>query len=330
MENLGKIILFVILYVVIPPGIFILTKIAKNQAKYAMFGRRRSRTAIKEEITREGINSKIKKRIDFTLRDPRSKPIPFRLIFFLIYTLGIVVSVVGGINEDFNYLLIAVAIAYVSMFFSIFTANRIVTEREKVLERMLELKGSRMKFVDRERGSAPNVNSEIKVIEWNEDLTVPSKLYLYMPTSFDILEIDRFMESFNLIFGEDGQWIADDTDEAHGGFDFNSGVAAIRVAPPLPKMAMWNERYLDPKYVHWSYFPLALGSENGVPVYNEEDDTWESVLGFAVNSGQEKLSNKNGVPTGGEITAAPQILIAGGTGGGKALSSETEVKVADE
>lgn len=322
---MGKIILFTILYLVIPPGIFVLAKFAKDRVKYALFGRRKSATAIRAEAVKEGLNQKIMKRIQFTIRDPRTKPIPFKLISILMYVFGMLIAMFGGYSENWRLLSISIFVAYATLIFSIITANKIVVEREQVLKRMLELKGSRMRFVNRDKGSVPTVNSEFKVTEWGEDLTHPEKMYLYMPTDFDILEVDNFMESFNLVFGGNGQWIADDTDEKYGGFDFNAGVAAIRVSPRLPQIAMWHERYLNPEYIHWSYFPLALGSENGVPIYNEEEDIYERVIGFAVNSGQEKLSKKNGVNIGNEITAAPQILIAGGTGGGKSLDSNTKI-----
>ncbi len=324
---MGKIILFAILYLIIPPGIFILTKFLKDRVKHTLFGRKRSATAIKAEAAKEGINQKIVKRIQFTTKDPRTKPIPFKLIFLLIYVFGLIVAIMGGLMDNWQLLLISVFIAYFAMFFSIFTANKIVVKREQVLKRILELKGSKMRFVNRDKSSVPTINTEFKVLQWSEDLINPKKMYLYMPTDFDILEVDSFMESFNLIFGGNGQWVSDDTDEKYKGFDFNAGVAAIRVSPKLPQIAMWHERYLDPKHIHWSYFPLALGSENGVPVPNHEEGTIERVLGFAVNSGQEKLSKKNGVSIGKEITSAPQILIAGGTGGGKSLHSQTKVRV---
>lgn len=303
---------------------------AKDYLKSYFFGRRRSATAIRNEAMKEGFNKKASKRIKFTLKDTRKKPIPFRIIFLLIYTIGAVISFIGGLNGDWRFLLAAISIAYVALIFSIIAANKIVSERDVVLKRMLELKGSKMRFTNKDKGYIPSPTSEFKILEWSEDLLTPVKMYVYMPTDFDILEVESFLESFNLVFGGNGQWISDDTDKQYGGFDFNAGVAAIRVSTPLPKMAMWHERYLDPKDIHWSYFPLALGSENGVPIFNEELKQTEHVLGFAVNGGQEKLSKKNGVNIGPEVTSSPQALIAGGTGGGKSLSSNTLVKVIKE
>lgn len=324
---MGLALLFLLLFVIIPPGVFIFSKIAKDYLKNYFFGRRRSSSSVLAKSAKEGVNKKASKRIKFTISDTRKKPIPFKLIFIGIYLLGSVVSIVGGFLENWSLLAVSILIAYVAFIFAIITANKIVSERDQVLKRMLELKGSKMKFVNREKGFQPNPSSEFKILEWSEDLIHPVKMYLYMPTDFDILEVDNFLESFNLIFGGNGQWISDDTDKVYGGFDFNAGVAAIRVSSPLPKMAMWHERYLNSKDVHWSYFPLGLGSENGVPVYNDELKRTEHVLGFAVNGGQEKLSKKNEVVIGKEVTSAPQILIAGGTGGGKSLYVKTPVKL---
>lgn len=304
-----------------------LGRVAKDYLKSYFFGRKRSATAIRNEAMKEGLNKKISKRIKFTFKDPRKKPIPFRIIFLIIYTIGAVISFIGGLNGNWKLLLTSIVIAYVAFIFSIITANKIVTERDVVLKRMLELKGSKMRFTNRDKGYIPSPATEFKVLEWSEDLTTPIKMYIYMPTDFDLMEVDGFLESFNLVFGGNGQWISDDTDKQYGGFDFNAGVAAIRVSTPLPQMAMWHERYLDPKDIHWSYFPLALGSENGVPLFNEDLQVTEHVLGFAVNGGQEKLSKKNGVTLGPEVTSSPQVLIAGGTGGGKSLKSSTPVHV---
>lgn len=323
-------IIFVILFFIVPPGIFMMTRMLKEYAKANLFGRRRSATAIANQKAKEGLNKKASKRIKFTLRDPRKKPVPFRIIFFLIYIVGAVISFVGGMTGNWSLLLLSFLFAYGAILFSIITANRIVKEREAVMKRMLELKSSKMKLVNREKGALPNPEEEFKVLEWSEDLTSPVKMYIFLPTDFDILQVDGFMESFNLIFGKNGQWIADDTDEQYGGFDFNAGVAAIRTSTPLPQIAMWHERYLNPKDIHWSFFPLALGAENGVPVYNEELGITEHVLGFAVNGGQEKLSKKNGVVIGKEVTSSPQVLVAGGTGGGKSLNSSSKVLVIDE
>lgn len=307
---MGRIIIFVLLYFIIPPGIFVLIKFIKDRAKYALFGRKRSSTAIKNNTPKEGINRKIIKRIKFTIKDPRKKPLPFKLIFILIYVLGLILSIYAGLQGELGVLFTSVLICYFGVFFSVITANKVVSERDLVLKRMMELKSSKMRLVNREKGAMPNIETEFRVVSWGDDLVNPTKMDIYMPTDFDLLQVDGFMESFNLIFGGNGTWVSDDSE---GGFDFNAGVAHIKVSPKLPPIAIWHERYLDPKYIHWSYFPLALGSENGVPLVNEETGETERVLGFAVNSGQEKLSKKNGVNIGREVTSSPQILVAGGT-----------------
>lgn len=318
-------LIFFLLYLILPPGILFAIKMLKDTLKSYLFGRRRSNTSIRIQ-EKEGINRKLKKRIKFTMKDPRKKPIPFKFIFIGIYIIGGIVSAVAGFIGSFYLFLFSLFIAYFAMIFSAITANKLVSAREGVLNRMMELKASKMKLVNREKGSIPNPDLEFKVFEWDEDLITPTRMHIYLPTDFDLLQVDGFMESFNLIFGAAGKWIENDSDKEHVGFDFNAGVASIKVTPKLPKRADWHERYLNPEYIHWSFFPLALGSENGVPVYNEELDREERVLGFAVNSGQSKLSAKNGAVIGKEVTTSPQILIAGGTGGGKALQTKTPIK----
>lgn len=307
-------LIFLVLFLIAPPGLLALAKYLKDYLKTQLLGRKRSATAIRAQVEKEGLNRKIRKRVKFTMRDPRKKPAPFKIIFISIYLFGAVISVVAGFSESLATFIFSLFIAYSAIIFSYVTANKVVSERDAVLKRMMELKGSKMRFVTRDKGVTPSVDSEFQVAEWADDLVSPKKLYIYLPTDFDILQVDGFLESFNLIFGKNGQWVADDTDERYGGFDFNSGVAAIKTSTPLPQRADWHERYLNPKDIHWSFFPLALGSENGVPVYNEDLGITEHVLGFAVNGGQEKLSKKNGVVLGREVTSSPQILIAGGTG----------------
>lgn len=328
--KLGLLIVFILLYLIVPPGSFWALKSLKNYIKGQLFGRRRSTTALKAEAQVEGFNQKLSKRTKFTMKDPRNKPIPFRLVFITIYLAGLAISAVSAFTGGWKILLFSFILAYTSFFFSYFSANKVVKERDQVMKRMLELKQGKMRLVNKDKGVIPTPANEFKVLEWHEDLVTPIKLHLYMPTDFDTLEVDGFLESFNRVFNSKGQWISDDTDEQYGGFDFNAGVAAIRVTTPLPQMAPWHERYLNPKDIHWSYFPLALGSENGVPIFNEELEQTEHVLGFAVNGGQEKLSKKNEVVIGKEVTSSPQILIAGGTGGGKSLSKDTPVRVISE
>lgn len=324
---MGKMLLFIILYIALPPFIIVGGKVFKNYMKTALFGRRRSKTAIAIEAEKEGLSEKISKRVKFTMSDSRKDPVPFKIIFIAIYVAGLMVSAIAGLMNSFKIFLFSLVIAYGAITFAYVSANKIVSARDEVLKRMLELKGTKMKHLNRGAGKRATINNELKVIEWSEDLVNPAKMHIYMPTDFDIMAVDSFLQSFNLIFGSQGQWVADKGDKDYGGFDFNKGVAAIKVTPPLPQLAKWHTRYLNPEKVHWSFFPLAIGSENGIPIYNEETGRVEPVLGFSVNSGQNKLSAKNGDTIGDEIVAAPQILVGGGTGGGKSLHVETPVEI---
>lgn len=316
-------IIYLILYLIGPPLTLKVGRYAKEQIKYSLYGRRRSNTAISQQAS-EGFNARLRKRTEFTMRDPRTEPIPYRIVFIGIYILGGIVAILGGFLGKFIFLLLAWGISAGGMAYSYITADPIVTERDKVIERMVSLKQSKMGLMS-DNKTSPDPNQELRVIEWNDNLIAPKRLHLYMPTTFDNLQITGFLESFNLIFGSNGRWIENLNDEEYQGFDFNAGVASLRTSAPLPQRADWHERYLLNERIHWSFFPLAIGSENGVPVINEETGKQEHILGFAVNSGQNKLASKQGFKIGAEIVAAPQILIAGGTGGGKSLSVDTLV-----
>lgn len=310
---MGLAILFLIIYFIFPMGIFKLLNMIKDYLKSYFFGRKRSTSAVRAQEVKESLSQKMTKRIKFTLSDPRKNPLPNKKIFISIYLLGVALSIAGGFLGNWSILIASIIISYGAILFSVFTANKIVKEREKVMKRMLEVKGSKMRYANKEKGYIPTPASEFRILQWDEDLITPIKMHIYLPTDFDQLSKDSFLESFNLIFGSNGQWIEDKEDEEYQGFNYVKGVASIRTTKKLPQRADWHERYLNKKDVHWSFFPLALGAENGVPVYNEELDIVEHVLGFAVNGGQEKLSKKNGVVLGSEVTSSPQVLIAGGT-----------------
>ena len=305
-----------------------LSKMLKEQIKYELFGRR-SRTKI-NAVKKEGLNKKLSKRIKFTMKDPRKTPIPFKIVFITIHLVGAGLAGFAGFADIWPLLFLSYFVYLAATIFSIVTSNDIVKRRDIVIERMLEKKREQIKLVDKEAINNGNYQSEFRILSWHDDLVNPSSLHLYLPTSFTPEQIDDFLYSFNTLFGENGSWIANIDDEQYKGFDFIAGVASIKTTEKLPTIAMWDEKYLNPAQIHWGYFPLALGSENGVPLENKETGEIEHVLGFSVNSGQEKLSKKNGVNIGAEITSAPQILIAGGTGGGKSLNSRSKVVVISE
>lgn len=305
-----------------------LARMLKDQIKYELFGRR-SKTKI-NTIKKEGLSRKLSKRIKFTMSDPRKTPIPFKIVFIAIHFVGAGLAGFAGFADIWPLFFFSYIIYLVAVIFSIATANGIVKRRDVVIERMLEKKREQIKLMDREAVDAGLYQTEFNILGWHDDLVNPSSLHIYLPTSFTPEQIDDFLYSFNTLFGENGSWIANMDDEQYQGFDFSAGVASIKTTEKLPTIAMWDEKYLDPTQIHWGYFPLALGSENGVPLENKETGEIEHVLGFSVNSGQEKLSKNNGVNIGAEITSAPQILIAGGTGGGKSLNSRSKVVVISE
>jgi hypothetical protein len=172
-------------------------------------------------------------------------------------------------------------------------------------------------------------SEEFQILKWADDNVSPLKIRLMLPTRFDPLNENALLEKVSNLFGIDGaRWVADMSDEDVPGFDYNLGLATIAMTAPLPNRADWNERYLTHSAVHWGFFPMALGSENGLQLENE-DGKIEHVLGYDPIGQASKFAEKQGVQVGPEIVAAPHALIAGGTGGGKALDLDTIIPLAD-
>ena len=90
---------------------------------------------------------------------------------------------------------------------------------------------------------------------------------------------------------------------------------------------MWDEHYIINENIAWSFFPLGLGVEGGVLLENPETGEMEHVLGLDLNGNQVKLAKKKGLTIGNELVRSPQTLVGGQTGGGKALSLDTEILI---
>lgn len=93
----------------------------------------------------------------------------------------------------------------------------------------------------------------------------------------------------------------------------------ISLEAPLPRIAMWDPKYLENDLIQWSFFPLGLASKWGVPIPNEETGEVDRVVGFDVNGTQGKFMDKNGIPKNSDIMPSPHAILAGVTGGGKSV-----------
>lgn len=323
-------LIFIMLYAIIVPATNLGVQLTKRWLQQMMYGRR-SKTAYRQEVKKETFASKLYKRLKFTIREDKrsTKGVSNKLIVISILLIGALVAFLAGTMQSWSMLFLAIIIQLIGLGISSAFSKAILTKREEILDRMLSLKQQRMGIIgDAKKGV--HLAENIKVIEWGEDYIHPAKLHMYMPTSFDSPRVSDFMTFFNQLFNTKGVWVQNLNDEQYEGFDFQAGVASLRVTPPLPGRADWHERYLFDDNIAWSFFPLALGSEGGVPITNPETGAIEHILGFDVNGEQGKLMGKRGLHAGPDMTASPQALVAGATGGGKSLAENTIVATVTE
>src|SRR5699024_4451231 len=109
---------------------------------------------------------------------------------------------------------------------------------------------------------------------------------------------------------------------------YENNVVHMYSVPPIPQKAPWSERYVLDPGISWSFLPIGLTAENGDEMKNTETGKNEYVIVFDVEGEQAKYSKEEEYAMGSEIVTSTMVLIAGGTGSGKALSSETPVKKA--
>lgn len=272
------------------------------------------------------LNSKISEALKFVLKLDKRKSlgIPNRAILVVIYIIGLIPTLFFAYSENYAMMALFLLTPYWAYAFAITVYRPIKNDREELYLRLYTLKQSRMGLYNKGKKDVVDYNAEFQILEWEDDYISPSKLTLKIPPTFDSLAIEGFLEQFNVHFGNGSAWVADRSDPKVPGWDFNRGVATLVHTPPLPKMALWSDLYIKHENIAWSFFPIALGTENGVRITNPETGEDEYVLGFDVFGDQAKMAKK-GVQVGGEITQSPQVLIAGGTGGGKSLQVDTLV-----
>lgn len=317
-------LIYALLYILAPPMLLFIGKLLKQQLiQQVTRGHKRSNTALKNQ-QKEPLGRKIRQRLTFTLRDEHrsTKGVHNRLLFVIIFLIGLAVAILSSFVENIWVFLSSYLFYFTAIGFSYQTASEILTQREQVLTRMLDLKKSRMGLV-----GEGTIAENIKVIEWNKENIFPVQMYLYMPTNFDTLRQEDFLRYFNELFNSNGNWVSNRKDEKHKGFDFNAGIASIIATKPLPQRADWHERYVLSDEIAWSFFPLGLASENGVIMIDPETGEEQHVIGFDLQNNQAKLSASMGREIGSEIVAAPQSLVSGGTGSGKSVSLDTLVEV---
>lgn len=268
-----------------------------------------------------------KKAEDVDIDDEPKKPLLSRRVFLILL---FVVSFVSPFALLYLGFYIYGLIAPLVLFFSAITFGlkspvAIMQKREKMYKNMYQIIQS---TIGVEKEMAGDYNAVIKVKKWAADGLTPLRIDIAVPPTFNAAGELGFIEQFNQVYGTSNAWVARSAEEGVPGWDYENNVVHMYSVPPIPQSAPWSERYVLDPGISWSFFPLGLAAENGVEMKNPETGKNEYVIGFDVAGEQAKYSKKAGYAMGSEIVTSPMLLIAGGTGSGKALSSDTPVKKA--
>ena len=249
-----------------------------------------------------------------------------RQISLIIYILGMILMVYSTfsseiMNQALGYVA-AFCVFLIAVFYAMNRAKSVVDVRNNKIGKMFEIAAAKLSI---SRQYAENPNAVVEVKEWR-DLVYPQEVKFYIPPTLDQNAEDGFLRQFNQVFGSETTFVTHNTqDNGNPGWDGENGEYTIKAVPPLPMKAPWSEKYVLDERIAWSFFPIALGVENGVELVDPETGEKENVLGFDLAGEQVSLAKKHGVKLGGEIVVAPMVLIAGGTGGGKAEDINTKV-----
>lgn len=255
----------------------------------------------------------------------KNSGIPNKAIVLSLFIGGYVLAIGSVLLSNILLLIVGILFHIITWFVTIALYKPIKNERNDFFERLYSLKRDNMGLTgDKPKDNAIDYKKEFEILEWGTNHVTPKRIRIYIPTRFDSIGSESFLEKFNLFFAAGSTWAPDRSDPNDAGWNFPAGHVTLMRMKPLPKTAAWSEKYLLNDNIAWSFFPIALGSQNGVKLV-DDDGNEEFVLGFDVAGAQSKLAKKKGLQIGNELVAAPMVLIAGGTGGGKSLSLDTIV-----
>lgn len=289
---------------------------------------RRMRVRNNREEPKETVLYKVNSSMKFIMKEDKRKTFGVQNKFIVIglYVMFGAVTLFYAAQSNILMTSVMVLSPYIIWIVAYTLYRPIKIGRDSLYTKLYGFKSEKMGLVEkREKGRGVDYHSEFEITEWADNYITPTKMKMYIPTKFDELQIDGFMTHLSVHFGRKSKWTADRSNPEDSGWNFTEGHVNLIWTPHLPNIAMWDEKYLFDERIAWSFFPMGLGSENGVRLTDEEGND-EYVLGFDLAGEQQKLSRKQGTQLGTEVVLAPQVLIAGGTGGGKALSTDTKIQ----
>lgn len=264
----------------------------------------------------------MKEKIVFALKDKRpfnekkQEGISVKKMFWLVWAVGLAGAVIGASIGNVWLAVLSHFVFFGAIVMGMNKAKPILEGRKKITTKAVEIA---KKSLGVDPANADNPSAVFQVLEWRETLK-PSKVEFNFPITFNADQSESFLKAFNQAFGVETTWVADNDQEKGPGWDFEEGKVRLREMPPLPQMAPWSEHYvLDPS-VAWSFFPLALGVENGIELTNPKTGETENVLGFDLSGEQPSLSKKLGTYCSPTITTSPMVLC---------LTGETLIELED-
>lgn len=306
----------------------------KELMRFARRDKRDFAIAIPKSM-RKNINKKRKEKAEQTedkaLKEKLETPIASWIIpiqsvkiFYTIYGLGAIATIVGFGLQSFTITLIGALLWYTYFTFGLVNSLKPVRVINRKLDIMYGIAAASIKY----ESNLDHTNSKkIKVIRWSDPIT-PQMISFELGPNLTRNVQEPFMQAFNLYFGEESTWVPSyDQELEHKGWDFPNGILHIYSVPPLPQKAKWSTHYVNGEGISWSWFPLGLGVEGGVEQPNPETNEVENVIGIDVSGLQDGEGAKAGIRVHPSIVASPQILIAGRTGGGKAIDVNELVEV---
>lgn len=313
-------------YLIVLP--IIVWGIARTQ-KALMIDRVKKKTKRREDLNNlpEPVWGIWKERLSFTIKDKRSlsikdKPVNLerRILLIILYLSGLIITVGLAFLGQYKLMVVGYILFFISVIFGIKSSKSLLKERERIMKRMLEVANSKL------GGSSKDINEVVRVLDW-QDFVTPQKIEFTVPTTFSSIGQDGFLQQFNQVFGNLQEWVPSEED---GGWDYDKGIATFYAVPPLPQKADWLEHYAIADGIDDGFFPIGLSVQGGISLPNPETGEIENVLGFDVAGTQIGAAKKAGLTMHESISASPQSLVAGATGGGKSLSALTKIAVYEE
>lgn len=293
------------------PGMLILLRLMATAQKKLIVDRAAQKAA-KNKDSSKNLPKPIwpiwSERLSFTWKDKRASKIGMtnKTVFTLLILIGLFLAIAGVVLSNYTLIPIGYFTFFIAIMFGVHSAKDVLETRKKILKRMFEV-GSAKGLLTQEHSANPA--AVINVLEWG-DYVKPRKVEYQVRTEFSSMGEEGFLQQFNQIFGNETAWVpSDDPEKGTPGWNYDEGKVTLHSVPPLPGRAAWDARYVDDPAIAWSFFPIALGVENGVELTNPETGEIENVLGFDLSGEQSGVAKKAGVKVSQTITTSPMCLV---------------------